>query len=77
MPCFSLGSHKLSGTQLQLHFSSTHEMFCRFDDRNPVQCTSPWTISQVTAGEHRITFWDIEANGEQCYRQYTVVVKCK
>ena len=76
IPCFSLGSYKLSGTQLQLHFSGTYKFFCRFDNNNPIQCTSPWIMSQVTAGQHQLTFWDIESNGERCYRQYTVTVKC-
>ena len=77
LPCFNLISYKLSGNQLRFDFSGTDEFYCRFDDDNPVQCTSPWVVSQVTAGQHQVLFWDIKTNGAQCYRQYSVRVKCK
>lgn len=77
LPCFSLVSYKLSGTQLRLDFSGTYEFYCRFDSDDLVRCTSPWVISQVTAGQHQVTFWDTEANGTLCYRQFSVTVRCK
>lgn len=77
MTCFSLVSYKISGTQLNFDFSGNYKFYCRFDNNEPLQCTSPWVITSVTAGKHQVTFWDVNTNGNRCYRQYNVTVKCK